>query len=390
MILFRIEEALEEKEIPPHSSQIPLLHCVTTKGEQKQSEPLHKTKKLRVWPGDAFRKEVYREVATQETGLPPTKESLENWKLETAQGLWLELTEGLDTESKKRILREYSICYISNLVTNTIHLENLYASLKPLGIKQWELSSPRLKDLTTEEYLLSITEKPELLSKEGAKKEIPHWIKGAIIYLSLQSSRAGKELLNPNTRAMPELEALRTATNWALGNHFKVGDSQKDLEQTAELFKLWTKKRNEINLELVRIDMSEIPEEISVPAPKLQDQEMPWTLAWKIVPILEKEIRHLAEDILTNENYLTTISNVYKKRLLDRHISCLARRAYLRKQADIQGVADRWKTRTLVLNPIDNYISQRIKADCPSIRLMAKTEAAWLMLTDNLPEPDIG
>jgi len=389
MILFRSEEALEEKEVPPQSAESPLINTVVTKGEAKFKEPLHRNKKLRIWPGDTFRKEVYREVATQETGLPPTRESLEDWKKDNAEALWLKLTKDLDQETSKRILKEYSIGYISSLVTNTIHLENLYTSLKPIGNKQWQVSNQKLKSMASEEFLLSLTEKPELLSKDGAKKAIPEWVKGAIIYLSLQGSKAGREMLNPNARSTPELEALRTATNWALGNHLKVGENQKDLEQTTDLFKKWTAKRKEIKLELVRIDMVDIPEEISVPPPKILNEEMPWTLSWKILPILEKEIRQLAEDILKNENYLNTISSTYKKRVFDRWVSNLGRRAYLRKQSETQGVADRWKTRTLVLNPIDNYISQRIKADCPDIRLMAKTEAAWLMLTDNLPEPEI-
>jgi hypothetical protein len=389
MILFRSEESLEEREFPPNSADSPLISTIIARTEEKFCEPLHRNKKLRIWPGDTFRKQVYRKVATQETGLPPTKESLEDWKRDNAEGLWLRLTEGLDQDTKNRILREYSIGYISSLVTNTIHLENLYTSLKPIGNKQWEVATQKLKSMASEEYILSLTEKPELLFKDSAKRVVPEWVKGAIIYLSLQGSKAGREMLNPNTRTTPELEALRTATNWALGNHLKVGETQKDIEQTAELFKKWTKKRKEIKLELVRIDMEEIPEEISVPPPKLQDQEMPWTLAWKILPILEMEIRHLAEGILKNENYLATISQVYKKKIFDRWVSNLGRRSYLRKQSEVQGVADRWKTRTLVLNPIDNYISQRIKADCPDIRLMAKTEAAWLMLTDNLPEPEL-
>lgn len=389
MILFKSEEQQEEKEIPPNGVDNPLFSSVIKSGIQKASEPLHRNKKLRTWPSEQCRKAIYREVSAQQTGLPPTRETVESWKSKQASDLWDKVTKNLDDNQKKTILREYAISYIASLVSNTIHLESLYTTLKPLGEKQWELSSNDIKNLTKEENLLSLTEKPELLSHEGTKKIIPDWVKGSIIYLSLQSSKAGAELLKKSPAKLPSSDALRTAASWALGPHLKLDGTQKTLEETNELFHGWTRKREKIQLELVRVELSDIPEEIAVPPPNFEGHELPWGLAWRILPVLEKEIRQLAEKVLINENYLQTIGNVYKKKLFDRYISNLARRAYLRNHEANQSVSERWKVRTLILNPIDNYISKRIIGDVPEIRLLSKTEAAWLMLTDALPEPNI-
>jgi hypothetical protein len=389
MILFKSEESLEEKEIPPNGMDNPLFSCIVKKGEEKLQEPLHRNKKLRTWPGENTRKEIYRAVFSQQTGLPPSRESIEEWKAKTSEELWSRITKNLDEETKRRILKEYAVSYISTLVSNTIHLESLYTTLKPIGQKQWEMSTNTIKELTKEENLLTLTEKPELLTQSGGKKIIPDWIKGSIIYLSLQGSRAGGELLKTAPTRLPTTESLRTATCWALGGHLNIKGTQKTLEETSELFGHWTKQRERIKLELVRIDVSEIPEEIAVPAPTLQEHELPWGLAWRILPVLEKEIRELAEKVLKNENYFQTIANVYKKKLLDRWVSGLARRSYLRSYEENQSVSERWRVRTLILNPIDNYISKRIMGNIDEIKLLSKTEAAWLMLTDILPEPEI-
>jgi hypothetical protein len=389
MILFKTEEALEEKEIPPNGMDNPLFSSIVKKGMAKLSEPLHRNKKLRTWPGEQSRKEIYREIFSQQTGLPPSRESIEEWKTGQAQELWLRITANLNEDEKRKVLKEYAVSYISTLVSNTIHLESLYTTLKPIGQKQWEISNNAVKELTKEENLLNLTEKPELLSQGGVKKKVPDWIKGSIIYLSFQGSRAGGELLKPSPTKLPSTESLRTATCWALGTHLNMKGDQKTLEETNELFNQWTKKREKIKLELVRVDVSEIPEEIAVPPPSLEGHELPWGLAWRILPVLEKEIRELADKVLNNENYFQTIANVYKKRLFDRWVSGLARRAYLRNYEEGQSVSERWKVRTLILNPIDNYISKRIMANIVDIRLLAKTEAAWLMLTDALPEPEI-
>lgn len=389
MILFKTEEQLEEKEIPPNGMDNPLLTCIVKRGREKVVEPLHRNKKLRSWPGENTRKDIYREVFSQQTGLPPSRESIEEWKTKQAEALWLSITRNLDEEAKRSILKEYSVTYISTLVTNTIHLESLYTTLKPIGQKQWEMATNAIKELTKEENLLSLTERPELLADGGNKKKIPDWVKGSIIYLSFQSSRAGGELLKPKPTTVPSSDSLRTATCWALGYHLNIKGDQKSLEQTSDLFHQWTKKREKIKLELVRIDVSEIPEEVAVPPPMLEGHELPWGLAWRILPVLEKEIRELAEQVLNNENYFHTIANVYKKKLFDRWVSGLARRSYLRTYEEGQSVSERWRVRTLILNPIDNYISKRITANVDAIKLLSKTEAAWLMLTDVLPEPDI-
>lgn len=389
MILFKAEEALEEREIPPNGVDKPLLSCIIKKGKEKLQEPLHRNKKLRTWPGEYTRKEIYKEVFSQQTGLPPSREAIEEWKTQQAQELWNKVTQKLDSETIRGILKEYAVSYVSTLVSNTIHLENLYTTLKPIGQKQWDLANNRIKDLTKEENLLALTERPELLSQGGTKKKIPDWIKGSIIYLSFQGSRAGGELLQPFPTKIPSSDSLRTATCWALGSHLNIKGDQKSLEETSDLFHQWTKKREKIKLELVRIEISEIPEEVAVPAPTLDGNELPWGLAWRILPVLEKEIRELAEKVLVNENYFQTIANVYKKRLFDRWVSGTARRTYLRNYEDGQSVSERWRVRTLILNPIDNYISKRITADIEEIKLLSKTEAAWLMLTDVLPEPDI-
>jgi hypothetical protein len=389
MILFKSEEKLEEKEVPPNGTENPLFSAIVKRGIEKLSEPLHRNKKLRTWPGENTRKDIYREVFTQQTGLPPSRETMEEWKAEQAEELWRRVTKNLDEETKRKILKEYAVSYISTLVSNTIHLENLYTTLKPIGQKQWEMANNQIKELTKEENLLTLTEKPELLSAGGSKKKIPDWVKGSIIYLSFQGSRAGGELLKPSPTKLPTTDSLRTATCWALGSHLNFKGDQKTLEETSDLFKEWTKKREKIKLELVRVEVAEIPEEISVPPPTLEGQELPWGLAWKILPILEKEIRQLAEKVLKNENYFVTVSNVYKKKLFDRWVSGVARRAYLRSYEEGQTVSERWRVRTLILNPIDNYISKRIVANIGDIRLLSKTEAAWLMLTDVLPEPEV-
>jgi hypothetical protein len=404
MIIFKSSKDLEELEVGTQSGpddlpgetprgepaqEDPLTAKSLLRGQKKCLEPLHRNKRLRIWPGEQTRKEIYREVYSQETGLPATRETLEEWRQTKAEEVWKNATESLSEEGRTSVLHEYCVTHIANLVANTIHLEGIYTTLKPLGERQWALASKGLKELTQEENLATITEQANLV--EEAKKEgrIPDWIKGAIIYLSLQGSRAGQEALNTKSSRLPESEALKGAACWVLGGHLSISGQPRSLEETTELFRSWTTRRKEINLQLVRIPATDIPEEISVPCPKVNGGEVPWALGWRILPILEKEIRELANKFLNNQAYFETISKVYKKKFMDRWVSNVARRGYLRKYEEEQSISERWKARTMILDPIDNYIpSKRITAPCEVIRLMAKTEGAWILLTDNLPEPE--
>jgi len=388
MVLFRNEEALEKNELLAVQGDI-LAANLIQKGERKNEEPLHRNKKLRRWPTEAVRKEIYIETFCRESGLPGNRDAIEKWKSEKAEALWQQLTGTLGPEEQARILKEYGMSYISELVTNTIHLENMYTTIKPIGQRQWEIASKGLKALADEDALIYHTEQPELLMENGRKKKLPDWTKGYILYLSLIGSRTGKEMLNPNSRAIPDMPALKTAATWCLGNHLKLHGGQKNLEETSEIFEKWHEKRQRLQLQIVEVEIENIPEEVKVPDPHdLEGNLLPWGLAWKILPVLEQEIRELGEQVLQNEGYFHTIGNLFKKKLFDRWACNLARRAYLRKFEETQTVSERWKTATLVLNTIDDYIPTRITANFPEIRLIAKTEATWLMLTDNLPEPE--
>lgn len=389
MFLFPSEEASEDVETNPQSQRTPLMERLLIKGAKKAEEPLHRTKRLRTWPTEAIRKEIYEECLAQELGLPGDKETLERWRLEKAEDIWKLFTESLPQAEKDRVIYEYAMSYIAQVIANTIHLEAMYTALKPIGQKQWEISSKGLQALTQEDALSTLTERPELFSAKGKKKELPEWIKGAIIYLSLQSSRAGSDVLNPDSTTLPDMAALRNAAIWCLGAHLTIGGEPQSLESTSEIFSGWQKKRAEFDLQLVRISVGEIPEETPVPPTKSsQGKTLPWNLSWRILPITEKEIRELGEKVLNNQSYLDALGLLYKKQLLDRWAVGVTRRGYLRKFEETQGVSARWRTKTLVLNPLDIYVNSRIEDPNP-VRLTAKTEVAWTMLTEDLPEPEI-
>lgn len=102
MILFASEEHLESPEESPETAGDRLLALALSRGEKKTEEPHHRNKKLRAWPSEASRKEIYLECLSQETGSLPERETLETWKLSRANKLWEELTQNISEEDKAK------------------------------------------------------------------------------------------------------------------------------------------------------------------------------------------------------------------------------------------------------------------------------------------------
>jgi hypothetical protein len=386
MILFKDEGDIEEVEVDLTDCKDLVIERLVKAGEKKAKEVLHRNKRLRTWPSEHARGLVYQEILTQAHGVPPSREAIEIWKAEKAEEFWDRSTRNLPIETREYILREFGMSYISNLVANAIHLESLYTTLKPIGEKQWELSPQNIRESVHEDQLAAITENKEI--RQG-KFSLPNWIKGAIIFLSLQSSKNGRLALSEKNKSVPHSDSIKEATNWCLGNHISIGGKKKSLVETTEVFNKWQENRKKINLHLVKIPIEEIPEEVPVPDPEIDGKRTPWGPTWKILPIKEEEIRMLGEKVLANRNYQISIGNIYKKKLFDRWTSSVMRRSYIRTYEASQPVSDRWKTRTLIFNPINLYIPTRITFECPELRIIAKTETTWSRVTDNLPEPEV-
>lgn len=380
MTLFQDEAPLEETEQDPQGPENILQKKILLLGEEKTEEPLHRTKRLRGWPTEQCKKTLFQETYHQEQGMPGSKDVIELWKDQKAQELWETITQNITDTDKTRILREYGIAHIAQTICNTIRLEHLYTHLKPIGQNQWSVSPPPLKKIVSEESLLQITETPELFVEKGKKKEISEWVRGAILYLSLQDKT--------NTRPEPEPQAIKNAALWCLKNHLAISGQFKNLEETNKIFSEWNKHREKIQLKIEKISLQDIPEEVQVPPPLQEDGELPWILCWRILPVLEKEIREVGEKILQNPAHVESIGSIYKKKLFDRWISNASRRAYLRRFEDSQGVAERWRTKTLIYTPINNFISSKIQGENPHLRLLAKTEAVWMLVTEKLPEQE--
>jgi hypothetical protein len=377
MTLFPDEEATELLEIENPEG---ITGVINKAGREKSAEPRHRTKRLRGWPGEAALMEIYREGYIQEKGRPPTKADMEQWRQEKGETLWEEATEGLAEGEAERIIRENAICHVAKVVANTIHLEEMYTTLKPIGTKQWELASKGLRSLTDTENLMALA--------DTKQEKIPQWVKGAIIYLSLLGSRAGAPKLQANDEKVPDMNALKHAAQWCLGGHLRVGGVEQTLEETTSLFEKYGKLRKKMDLELTALKATEIPIEMEVKPPKtLEGAEIPWNLGWRLLPITEKEIRELADKVLTAESAIWTLGLGFKRKLLNRWTSAGTRRAYLRHWAEKKELADRWVEKTLVLAPVDKYISNKMPAGTP-LRMIAKTESAWVLATEDLPEPE--
>lgn len=383
MILFQNEEEFERGELISQD-QSALMGSLITAGIEKSKEPLHRTKKLRGWPSEAIRKGIYLETMVRETGHPPERPALEAWRKKEAEALWITLTKNIPEKWVNTILREHALCHIAKVISNTIHLEKMYTTLKPIGERQWQESSKTLKSLADDTALMSLTEKSK---REG---KIPDWIKGAILYLSLVSSKkVGQMLHRGPSNDIPDMSALKSAADWCLGTHLNVGGEAQSLEETTKLFEGWQIKRAKIELKIVQLEVENIPVESEVPPPEdNENKSLEWNLTWRILPIMEKEIRELGERVLINEAALVALGESYKIKTLDRWANAVAQRSYIRAFEATQNVGERWKTRTLVLNPIDAYASSRIKGKTP-LTLTAKTELAWLLGTEDLPEPDL-
>ena len=389
MIIFPQEETFEGPEVEgANQGTLPSLEArCQLAGVQKSNEPLHRNKRLRGWPTERVRKEIYVETMSQETGRPPDRVSLEQWRSKKAEELWKQISENIDPEEQKRVLYEFAVCHVAKLIANTIHLEKMYTTLKPIGQRQWELSSDELKALTDENSLQNLME----VSKEKAPKKIPEWVKGAIIYLSLQSSRRGMPDLCQKAAVAPEVAALKSAAEWCLGNHLKHKGEFQSLEQTTEIFEKWQGKRQKVNMHIAHLTVDEIPKEEEVnPVLDNKGNVIPWLLGWKILPIMEEEIRELSQRILENEAAMHALGESFRKQVMDRWINGIVRRAYIRSYENRPdtGVGTRWRNRAIIFNPVDSYINNRMES--PSLlRTMAKTETAWHLLTEDLPEETV-
>lgn len=388
-VIFPSERENETKEEEYSKGEDPLMTKLREFGEKKLEEPLHRTKALRAWPTEKDREEIYQEMVSQLSGTLPSKEAIEAWKSQLGKNLWEIFTTTMEESEKERVLKENAIQYIAKIVANTIHMEHLYRQLKSIGEQQWEVSSKGLKTLVEEDSLLSITERPELFELGNRRGKIEDWVKGTIIYFALQRSMQGNFLLKKTVSVTPDINALKEAALWCLSPHFKVQEEEKTLEETREIFEHWKKKREKIDLKIVPLKIQEIPEEIPVPDPTDKNGlRLPWNLTWRIIPILEKEIRELGEEILKKESFMKSLSDIYKKKLFDRWTTNFIRRSYIRLQQLREKTSERWRVKTLILSPTDVYVNERIAGET-LIKLTAKTEAVWYNLTEELPEPNI-
>jgi hypothetical protein len=384
MELFQNETALEKAELDKSAVSALTAHFLKA-GEEKLKEPRSRTKKLRSWPSEAVRKNIYLETMVQETGEPPDRTALEAWKQKEARKLWASLVQSMPPECEQTVLREHAICHIAKIIANTIHLEKMYTTLKPIGERQWADASKGLKALADENALKAITEK----TNTGPAK-IPDWVKGAILYLSLINSKKADQMIRPGQIIdIPDSGALKAAAEWCLGTHLKIKGQPQTLEETTRFFEGWQIKRAKIDLHLAQLEIREIPQESEVPPPKdLAGNPMSWNLTWRILPIVEKEIRELADRILQNDGALSALGDSFKKKTFDRWNNAVAQRGYMRALEESHGVGERWMSRMLVFNPVDSFVSDQIKTSFP-LRWVAKTESAWQLTTEDLPEPEV-
>jgi len=378
--LFPDEFNLEELEQHPQGSNAVLYQKIQKMGQEKTEEPLHRAKTLRGWPTEHNKKALFQEIYNQETGKIGGRDDIEEWKETRACELWETITVNLSESEKKRILKEYSISHISQTICNTIRLEEIYRNLKPLGESLWKITPPKIKPLLERESLRDLTEDQNLFLINGKEKEILDWVKGAILYLALQNK--------PNLASTPDPAYVRSAALWCLNPHLHLLGKKTTLEETNEIFNGWNLHRQKIRLLIETLPIQLIPEETKVTPPLLHEKELPWILAWRILPILEKEIRTIGEKILHDTPRIHALGTVYKKRLFDRWIVNSIRRAYLRKFEDSQTTAEKWRNKTLIFTPINNFITFKIPGESPHLRLIAKTEAVWMLLSEKLPEQE--
>lgn len=386
MELFQGETELERAELDAKSNAA-LINNLIKAGEAKLVEPRARTKKLRGWPGERVRKEIYMETMVQETGEPPERAALEAWKQKEAEKLWASIRGSIPEECEQKVLKEHAICQIAKTIANTIHLEKMYTTLKPIGENQWLEASKGLKALADESALRNLTENR---GESNTGERIPDWIKGAILYLSLINSKKPEGIIKGGkTKDIPDSGALKAAADWCLGSHLKIKGEMQTLEETTKFFEGWQKKREKIDLRIAQLEVKDIPKESEVNPP--MDREgnvLGWNLTWRILPILEEEIRELAERILKDQTALKSMGDSFRKKTFDRWNTAVAQRGYMRAQENSHGVGERWMTRMLIFNPVDTFISGEIKGAIP-LRWVAKTEAAWQLITEDLPEPEI-
>lgn len=383
MTLFQNEAGIENGELDAKLNSA-LTNKLITAGADKVKEPHNRTKKLRGWPSERVRKEIYLETMVRETGQPPERAALETWKQKESTKLWETLTKNLSPEWERKILKEHAICHIAKVIANTIHLESMYTTLRPIGERQWTEASKGLRSLADENALHALTE------KGNERTKIPDWIKGAILYLSLISSKKVSPMLRRGpSDEIPDPGALKAAAEWCLGTHLKIGGTAQSLEETSKFFEGWQKRRGKMNLHMAQLEIKEIPQESEVPPPTdSEGRILGWNLTWRILPIVEAEIRELGERVLINESALQALGESFKRKTFDRWSNAIAQRGYIRSFEAPRGAGERWMTRMLILNPVDGYISDQIKGETP-LRLAAKTEAAWQLITEDLPEPDL-
>jgi hypothetical protein len=406
MVLFRDEEQLEQRELEKALKSDAVIRALVKQGEQKTEEPLHRNRKLKDWPSESAKRKIFGEVLAEVNGLPPRTRSIEpaelsayksnvpneegklthptksveQWKARQSQTLWEEITKDMAEPEKERVIEEFAIHHVSQILSNTIHLEALYTSLKPLGEKQWELASVEIKN----GYLSSIGEgKP-------SDATIPDWVKGVILYLALQGGRHGSEVLKERSRTIPEPKSMKAAADWCLGPQITPSKKESTSIQLPgfQAFEEWNNIRIQSQLELVHLPLEEIHAQ-NPAKPALEGEcELPWILAWRIPPTPDKSVRALGSNLMKDVLFNQKITMIFKKRLFERWCIGVCRRAYIRKFEGSRTIADRWQTCSLILNPINNYIPTRFDAKNQELRLLAKTESAWTILTGELPEPE--
>jgi hypothetical protein len=383
-----------EKEELENSEEDPLLEAAIQTGNTKVEEPQHKTKRLRNWPGEKVRREIYKAAFIKSTNEKYDNNDLTNfnhWKQKEADKLWEKYTSGLPETEVHRLLEEYAIYHISNSIANILHLETIYTSLKPLGEKQWEIVPASVKEYANEEAIAAITDKNPSLYANGKLKKLDTWIKGSILYLGFIESRYGKDSLVPTPNTPPDQSPLHRAAIWAIQPHLEIKGIPTSLQETNAIFEKFkeVRKRENVKLELLQKSIQHLYNEELYPCPQLDPTLVcPWIICWNFLPIQEPQLRKIAKKLTENKAYFEAICNIYKRRILDRWVANVARRAYTRTDTGNSTISKRWNAKMLIWQPMDKYVNDQISANVPYIKLTTKTEFIWAYTTEDLPEPE--